>query len=364
MLRTILCDLVGIRWPIIQAGMGPYRTENLAIAAANAGILGIISTSGIFSEVMGLIPASEPTGRGKSERTSYWMTKQAIRSVMEATQEAKGIFGINCLVSSEVLQEARDIIRATLEARQEEPEVMDRLRVIITSAGDPMPWAEVIKPSGVKWFHVVPSVRHAQRCQKAGVDVIIASGHEGGGHTSWEPVHSMVLLPAVARAVNTPVVGTGGFCDGGTLVAALALGACGIQMGTRLIATRECEFVQPWKNRIVKSGERDTLVARGYVGPMRFLKNEFSIELAELTLKKLPRMYLGEPDVGLDPDIFNLEQQGTASLFGKDYGKALFLGGEVVGRIEDIPTVKELITRIVKEAEEIIFSLPRLVESQ
>lgn len=364
MIRTILCDLVGIRYPIIQAGMGPWRTEDLAIAAANAGILGTISTAGIFPEVMGYVPVSELTSRGEGERTPSGMVKQVIRRVMEGTQQAKGIFAINCIVSSEVLHEAREIIGATLEARQEEPEVMERLRVIITSAGDPVPCAEVIKPSGLKWFHVVPSVRHARRCQKAGVDVIIASGHEGGGHAAWEPVHSMVLLPAVAKAVNTPVVGAGGFCDGATLVAALALGACGIQMGTRLIATQESDFVQLWKNRILKSGERDTLAARGYVGPLRYLKNKASIELTELTLKKVPRLYLGEPDTTLDPDIARLELEGMASQHGDDDEKALFYGGEAAGRIEDIPSVKELITRIVKEAEEIIFSLPRLVESQ
>jgi|YelNatPaOPRAMG01_1025707.scaffolds.fasta_scaffold10072_2 enoyl-[acyl-carrier protein] reductase II len=363
MIRTRLCDLVGIRFPIVQAGMGPWKTENLAIAAANAGILGIISTAGIHAQAMGVVPLGESTNRGEGARTPHEMIKQAIRRVTEATHEAKGVFGVNCIVSSEVLQEAKCIIGATLEARQEEREVKERLRVIITSAGDPMPWAEIIKPSGVKWFHVVPSVRHARRCEKAGVDVVIASGHEGGGHISWEPVHSMVLLPAVVRAVSIPVIGAGGFCDGATLVAALALGACGIQMGTRFIATKESDFVQLWKNRILRSSERDTIAARGFVGPLRYLKNKASVELAEVTLKKLPRLYLGEPDVTLDADIANLELQGLAHLGGDDDEKALFYGGEVAGRIEDIPTVQELITRIVKEAEEIISSLPRLVDS-
>ncbi len=362
MIRTKLCDLVGIKHPIIQAGMGPWKTEKLAIAAANAGILGIISTSGIIAEAMGMAVVGEPDRPGEGERTPYEMTKQLILRVKEATREAKGIFGINCMVSAELVQGARDIISGTLDAREEDPEVKERLRVIITSAGDPLPWAEVIKPSGAKWFHVVPSVRHAQRCERAGVDAIIASGHEAGGHTAWEPVHSMVLLPAVAKAVNTPVVGAGGFCDGASLVAALALGACGVQMGTRFIATQESDFVPLWKNRVLKSGERDTLAARGFVGPLRYLKNRASIELTELTLKKTPRLYLGEPDVALDPDIWSVESQGMANLMGDDDEKALFYGGEVAGRFEDLPTVKELVERIVKEAEEIISSLPGFIK--
>lgn len=196
MIKTKLCDLIGIKHPIIQAGMGPWKTEKLAIAAANAGILGIISTSGIIAEARG---------------RPYETIKQIIHSVKEATSEKGGIFGINCMVSAEMVRGARELIRGTLDAREEDPEVKERLRVVITSAGDPLPWAEVIKPSGVKWFHVVPSVRHAQRCERAGVDVIIASGHEAGGHTAWEPVHTMVLLPAVVKAVNTPLWGPVGF---------------------------------------------------------------------------------------------------------------------------------------------------------
>ncbi|MFW6126034.1 MAG: NAD(P)H-dependent flavin oxidoreductase, partial [Chloroflexota bacterium] len=244
-----------------------------------------------------------------------------------------------------------------------DPEVKDRLRVVITSAGDPLPWADVIKPSGVKWFHVVPSVRHAKRCERAGVDAIIASGHEAGGHTAWEPVHTMVLLPAVTRAVNTPVIGAGGFCDGATLVAALALGACGIQMGTRFIATEDSGFLPLWKGRLLATGERDTLAARGFVGPIRYLKNKAARELGQLTLDKTPRLFLGEPDVRLDGDIWNAELRGMKALLGDDEDEALFYGGEVAGRVEDLPTVRELIQRIMREAEEVIASLPAFVQS-
>ncbi|UCG83990.1 MAG: nitronate monooxygenase, partial [Dehalococcoidia bacterium] len=214
---------------------------------------------------------------------------------------------------------------------------------------------------GVTWLHVVPSVRHAQRCERAGVDGIIASGHEGGYHISWEPVHTMVLLPAVVNAVKTPVIGAGGFCDGGTLVAALALGAIGIQMGTRFLATRESDFMQMWKDQILKSGERDTIVARGFVGPARYLKNEASLELTEITVRKAPGLFLGQPDelTTLDSEVLDKELEGILATFSEDAKKALVAGGEVAGRVEDLPTVGELVQRTVEEAEEIIRTFPQ-----
>ena len=264
------------------------------------------------------------------------------------------------MVSAEVMGPAKEIIQSVIDIRKEDPELNNRLNAIVTSAGDPMPLAEIIKPSGVKWLHVIPSVRHAKRCEKAGVDIIIASGHEGGFHIAWEPVHTMVLLPAVVKAVKTPVVGAGGFCDGSTLVSALAMGAIGVQMGTRFLATKESDFVDMWKDQVLKSSERDTTVARGFVGPARFLKNQASMELTEITAKKAPGLYMGQPDEisNIASDIMNKELEGFTAIFEGDINKSLMGGGEVAGRVEDLPSVKELIDRVIAEAEEIIHKLP------
>jgi NAD(P)H-dependent flavin oxidoreductase YrpB (nitropropane dioxygenase family) len=338
--------------------MGPYSTNNLAIAAANAGILGIISTSGAQ---MGILPQLAPyVGEG----TPYEITQRMIRRVKQNTTESKGIFGMNVMVSAELKELAKPVIQAAMDTRAEDPEVKERMRVIITTAGDPMPWAEVIKPSGVKWFHAVPSVHHARRCEKAGVDVIIAQGQEAGAHVAWEPVHTMILLPAVVNAVKIPVVGTGGFCDGSTLVAALALGACGVQMGTRFIATKECEFAPLLKEAILKRDERQTVVARGFVGPFRYLKNKASLELAEITTKRTPGLFLGQPDETLDMEIGAKEIQSYAGLIeGGDEDNTLLPGGEVAGRIEDLPTVRELVEGIMKQAEETLLSLSQYLPS-
>jgi len=171
----------------------------------------------------------------------------------------------------------------------------------------------------------------------------------------------MVLLPAVVNAVKVPVIGAGGFCDGATLAAALALGAVGVQMGTRFLATKESDFMQMWKNQILKSGDRDTIVARGIVGPARYLRNDASRELAEITVSRAPGLFLGQPDemMSVDPEVLRKELQGFEATFAGDEKKALVTGGEVAGRIEDLRPVGELIEGIMREAEEIILSLPK-----
>lgn len=364
-LHSELCEMVGIKYPIIQAGMGPFSTNQLAAASANAGVLGIISTSGYA--MVGQSSNWLTNGQKQVVKTltdgkgGTWQEqlKRALQRVKEQTSESQGIFGINCMVSSEMFRYSREVIKTAIEARNGDRDMQERLRVIITSAGDPLPLTEIIKLSGFKWFHVVPSVRHAQRAERAGVDAVIASGHEGGGHVAWESVHIMVLLPAVVRAVQIPVIGAGGFGTGASLAAALALGAMGIQMGTRFLATRESDFPQVHKDYIVKSGERDTIVARGVVGPLRWIKNEAAMEFARLTVSKAPGVYLGESQDLADVahEVRAKEDEGWDAQYRGDGPKALLPGGEVAGLVDDIPTVKDLVERIVTEAEKIIASL-------
>ncbi len=208
-------------------------------------------------------------------------------------------------------------------------------------------------------MHVVPSVKGALRCKKAGVDVIIASGHEGGFHTSWEPVHSMILLPAVVETVSdkeTLVVGAGGFCDGKTLAAALVLGADGAQMGTRFLSTQESDFHQIWKEGVVAAGDRGTLVARGFVGPARWLKTPRSEEHAKNTLQKSPGVYLGTPDdfTTIDMSLILYEIESIKATFEGNKEKALMAAGEVAQRIKDMPKVNDMVQEIVGEAEAIL----------
>jgi len=371
MIRTKLCELVGIEHPIIQAGMGPFGTNRLAIAVANAGALGLIS--GAALETKGVGSAGYEQFRktlepGLEVESATETLKNIYRHTLAQTRASRGIFGLNILVSAEVLPGAEQMIQATLEAREEDPEMKERLRVIVTSAGNPARWSDVIKPSGMTWFHVVPSIKGAKKAVEAGCDGIIASGHEGGFHTAWEPIHSMVLLPAVAEAFpDVPVIGAGGFCDGKTLAAALVLGGVGVQMGTRFLCTRESDFADFWKQRIVVAGDRGTQVARGLVGPARYVKSPFSREVAELTAKHSPGVYTGHPDdmASVKPELLFKEHQGFEASYAEhpDESEALTAGGECAQRIDDMPGVRELIERITQEAEAVLQGTPSEVLS-
>ncbi|MCH7908443.1 MAG: nitronate monooxygenase, partial [Candidatus Hydrogenedentes bacterium] len=227
MLKTALTDLLGIKYPIIQAGMGPFSNNKLCIATANAGVLGLLSTSGLGSDVSqpGIYKHFVETGGASIDDDKATVLKKVLKQTSESTKASGGIFGINVMVSAESKEFADFIISTAIQAREEDPDMKERFRVIFTSAGDPTGWGDKIKDAGFKWLHIVPSVKTALRCKKAGVDLVIASGHEGGMHTHWEPIHSMILLPAVVEALadtDIPVVGAGGFCDGQTLAAALA----------------------------------------------------------------------------------------------------------------------------------------------
>lgn len=344
MIKTKLCDMTGIKYPIIQAGMGPYSTTKLAAAVANAGALGIISGIGMGAAALG-VKGAYGFDTTKSPRQAML---DAIETVKNLTTKSKGIFGINTPVAQEFFFVAKELIEAAVDARKEDPEVEERLRVFITSAGNPAPVVEDIKKSGALHFHVVPSAYHAKKVESMAVDAIIASGHEAGGHVAFEPVHTMVVVPAVVNAVKTPVIAAGGFCDGATFVSALALGAIGVQMGTRFIATQESDFLQAYKEYVVQLAERDTLVARGLFGNLRYLKNNAAQQLAKMA------------EEGISEDkLFKFELKSLAAIEKGDIVNAAMPGGEVTGRINEIPTVKQLVERIMREAEEIIRKMPK-----
>jgi len=364
MIKSRLCDRLGIQYPIIQGGMGPFGTNKLCIAASNAGLLGLISSSGLSYKdtTREIYDYFCRTGGADPDHDMKKVLTTIFQRTLKQTRAKQGIFGVNVLVAEEMMDIAKLIIETAIQTREEDPEMRQRFRVLVTSAGDPLPWTDTVRKAGLIWMHVVPSVKAALRCKKAGVDVIIASGHEGGFHVAWEPVHTMTLLPAVVEAVSdekTLVVGAGGFCDGRTLAAALILGADGVQMGTRFLATYDSDFHQVWKESVVAAGDRGTLVARGFVGPARWLKTPRSEEHALNTLKKSPGVFLGIPDdfTTLDMSLIDFENESFNALYKGDEKKALFAAGESMQRINDIPRVGDLVKRMVTEAEEVLKSV-------
>jgi NAD(P)H-dependent flavin oxidoreductase YrpB (nitropropane dioxygenase family) len=357
-LDTALTDKLNIRHPILQGGMGPYKTERLAIAVSRAGALGVVSSIGMAAS---LLPDAAPIDPEKmfGADPPRVLLQKSIEAVTEALRGTDAVFGINIPVASEFMLASKMFVEQTIEARQGDSDVEKHLRVLVTSAGNPAPWSEV-KKHGLTWIHVVPSVYHAKKAEKAGADIIVASGHEGGAHISWDPVHSMVLVPAVAEAVDRPVVAAGGFCDGKSMAAALCLGAAGIQMGTRFIATQESDFQDIWKESIIEKGERETLAGRGIFGPMRFLRNQRAEGIVKQTLKDVPAFFLGDP-VESNEQILNSERAGFDDLLDGKAETALMFGGEVVGRVDNIPSVEQIVQEIIGEAASILHQLPNRV---
>jgi NAD(P)H-dependent flavin oxidoreductase YrpB (nitropropane dioxygenase family) len=368
MIKSRLCDLIGIKYPIIQAGMGPFSNNNLGVAAANAGVLGLLSTSGIVSrgDQPWVYKAWVDTAGADEDDEMPVVLEKCLKRTYGRVKDQSGIYGINVMVSAEMREAALTLIDKAIQVREENPDIKKHFKVIFTSAGDPLGLGEKIKGAGFIWMHVVPSVKGAMRCKKAGVDVIVASGHEGGFHTAWEPVHSMVLLPAVVEEVsdaNTLVCGAGGFGDGKTLAAALVMGADGAQMGTRFLATQESDFHQIWKEQVVAAEDRGTLVARGFVGPARWLKTPRSVEHAANSLKGSPGVFLGAPDdyTTVDPKLIAYEIESIKATFEGDREKAMMAGGEVAQRIKDMPKVADMVEQIMKETEEILRGVPKML---
>ena len=366
MLNTRLCEMLGIKYPIIQAGMGPFSNNNLCVAAANAGVLGLLSTSGLFAKETQpwVYNAFCESGEAHPDDDMATALEKVLKRTYRLVKDKGGVFGPNVMVSAELKEQATVMIDTAIKVREENPDVKNNLKVIYTSAGDPMGWGEKIKGAGFTWIHVIPSVKAALRCKKAGVDVIVASGHEGGFHTHWEPLHSMVLIPAVVDAVSdekTLVVGAGGISDGRTVAAALVMGADGVLMGTRFLATQESDFHQIWKESVVKAGDRGTLIARGFVGPARWLRNPRSEEHAVNTLKKSPGVFLGTPDdfSNMDMSLIEYEIESIKATYEGNLEKALMASGEVAQRINDMPLVNDMVQSVVKEAEEVIQDMPK-----
>ena len=331
MIKTELCDLLEMEYPIIQAPMGPYNTTTLAAEVSNCGGFGIVSHSAT-PEAGGKISVSE------SKKVSI----ESIKKVISLTDKN---FGINVRVAKEQ-RDAPGLIDAIIEEKENDPYVKKRLKLFVTSAGNGTPYIKKLQDAGFIHAHVVPSVYHAKKMENAGCDIVIASGHEGGGHVNPNPVNTMVLIPAVVDAVNIPVIASGGFCDGRGLVSALSLGAQAIYMGTRFLCSRESEFHQNYKDFVLRATDRDTTIISGLFGPHRSLNNEFA--------RKLQKM---KDEGASDSRLLMVKAQGYLARMTGDVDKALLACGEVGGRIDEILGVEEIIETIRKDAEEIIQNL-------
>ena len=293
-IATRVSDLLGVRYPIVQAPMGWIARSRLASAVSNAGGLGIIETSSGELDVV----------------------KDEIRKMRDLTDRP---FGVNI---------------AQLFVR--DPSIVDfvvgqGVKFVTTSAGDPRKYTGQLKAAGLTVFHVVPSLDAALKAVDAGVDGLVVEGGEGGGFKNPRDVATMVLLPLVRSRVDVPLIAAGGICDGPSMAAAFALGAEGVQMGSRMVSAAESPVHDNWKQAIVAAKETDTVFLNRFSRPgLRALRTQ--------TTERLER----EEHVGMD--VF---ARAMDLYFGGDMEAAIALAGQVVGRIDAVKPVAEIIAETV-----------------
>lgn len=299
--------MLGIDYPIVQAPMGWIARSQLASAVSNAGALGIIETS---------------SGELDTIRAE-------ILRMRELTDRP---FGVNI---------------AQLFVR--DPSIVDfvvaqGVRFVTTSAGDPRQYTSQLKSAGLTVFHVVPTLSAALKAVDAGVDGLVVEGGEGGGFKNPRDVSTMVLLPLIASRVDVPIVAAGGICDGVSMAAAIALGADAVQMGTRMVSAAESPVHDNWKNAIIAGAETDTVFLNRLSRPgLRALRTERTTRLER------------EESVSL------AEMSSVADLyFGGDLEASIALTGQVMGRIDSVKPVVDIIHDTIREYRDSVQRLTRL----
>jgi enoyl-[acyl-carrier protein] reductase II len=283
--------MLGVEIPIVQAPMGWIARSQLASAVSNAGAMGIIETSSGELDVI----------------------REEIRKMRDLTDKP---FGVNI---------AQAFVR--------DPAIVDfvvdqGIRFVTTSAGSPTRYTAQLKDAGLTVFHVVPTLRAAQKAADAGVDGLVVEGGEGGGFKNPRPVSTMVLLPLVASKIDLPIVAAGGFVDGPTMAAAFALGAEGVQLGTRMVSAAESPVHGNWKQAIVDAAETDTVFLNQHASPaLRALRTSHTTAL------EFDHQQNAMAAFGNVTDLY----------FGGDLESGIALGGQVAGRIESVEPVADII---------------------
>ncbi|MGE5575995.1 MAG: enoyl-[acyl-carrier-protein] reductase FabK [Syntrophothermus sp.] len=306
MIRTKLCDLVGIDYPIFQGGMAWVATAELAIAVSEAGGLGIVGAGQAPAEVV----------------------RAEIRKVKAATRRP---FGVNVMLRSPHAQAVMEVVAA------------ERVQVVTTGAGNPGVFMPMLKASGTKVFPVVASVALAKRLSRLGIDGIVAEGMESGGHVG--ELTTMALVPQIVDAVDLPVVAAGGIADGRGLVAALALGAAGVQIGTRFVCAAECTAHPAYKQAILDARDRSTVVTGRPTGhPVRVIEN------------RLARQFLQMEAEGAPPE--EMEKLGVgklrAAVVDGDVRSGSVMAGQVAAMVNKIQPAREIIQEIMIQAGQVL----------
>jgi len=311
-MKTRVTELLGIEYPILMGGMAWAGTPKLAAAVSEAGALGIIGSGAMKPEDL----------------------RKAIDEIRKLTNRP---FGVNVILVSPW---ADELVRVCLE---------EKVPVVTFGAGNPAKYIRELKENGIKVIPVVASDSLAKLVERQGADAVIAEGMESGGHIG--EVTTIVLVNKVARSVQIPVIAAGGIADGRGMAAAFALGAEGIQMGTRFVASVESEAHPVYKEKILKASIRDTVVTGAKLGhPARVIRTPFANKIQELEVEN--PMQAEELLVG---SLRRAVQEG-------DVERGSFMAGQCVGLIDDIKPVKQIVEDVMREFKETIERLKKYVE--
>jgi enoyl-[acyl-carrier protein] reductase II len=304
-MQNRITQLFNIQYPIIQAGMIWCSGWELAAAVSNAGGLGLIGSGSMYPEVL----------------------REHIQKCKKATDKP---FGVNVPLLYPDIEKHIQII------------IEEKVPIVFTSAGNPKTWTSILKQNGIKVVHVVSSAKFAQKSEEAGVDAIVAEGFEAGGHNGREETTTMCLIPSVAKNITIPIIAAGGIATGRTMLAAMVLGAEGVQIGTRFVASNESSAHIDFKKKVIETNEGDTMLALKKLTPVRLIKNKFF------------------------NDAFTAEQNGADAetlqhILGRDRAKkGMFEGdmnegeleiGQIASLVKEIKPAAEIVKEIWNEFE-------------
>ncbi|KDR94101.1 enoyl-[acyl-carrier protein] reductase II [Peptoclostridium litorale DSM 5388] len=304
-----VCEILNIKYPIIQGGMAWVATAELAAAVSNAGGLGIIAAGNAPSSVV----------------------KEEIRKIKNMTDKP---YGVNVMLISPYVEDVMEVIYE------------EKVPVITTGAGNPAKYIEKLKSIGTKIIPVVPSVALAKRMEKYDVDALIAEGTEAGGHIG--ELTTMVLVPQIVDSVSLPVIAAGGIGDARGMVASFALGAEGVQIGTRFVCSDECVVHENYKNAIIGAKDRDAIVGGRSTGhPVRALKNRLMKEMKALEKEGASAEEIEKRGIGaLRNAVVDGDMEGGS-----------VMAGQIAGMIKDVKSCKAIIEDIMEDAKNVIENL-------
>ena len=302
-MQNRVTKLFNIEYPIVQAGMIWASGWRLASAVSNAGALGIIGSGSMYPEVL----------------------REHIQKCKAATQKP---FGVNVPL---LYPDIDKHIQINIE---------EKVPIVFTSAGNPKTWTSTLKQHGIIVVHVVSSSKFALKAQDAGCDAVVAEGFEAGGHNGREETTTMVLIPAVCEAVDIPVLAAGGIATGRQMLASMVLGADGVQVGSRFVASNEASSHQSFKNLVITSNEGDTHLSLKQLTPVRLLKNDFFNRVQE-----------AENNCASTDELQKILGRGRAKLgmFEGDLAEGELEIGQVSAIIKSIKPAAEIVQEMYKE---------------